>query len=268
MRRRGFTLIEVMVASAILAVVSTLVWSSFKETFHTKKAVEDQSVRYRTVRVALERMSREISMAYLSQNEVPQTDPRTIFAGKRHGSLDELRFSYFGHQRLYQDANEADTAQVVYFTDRNRDDSRKTDLYRRETRRLQYLKPDDQPNEADVVCDDIVGLRFDYWDARDKQWREEWVTSSADGQPDRLPGRVKITLTVHDERGKEVPFQTEVRIAMTEPLQSRAVDPQAGPGGTTAAQCGASGQACCTTPGTSPCQSGLSCGKVTPGKCG
>ena len=135
-----------------------------------------------------------------------------------------MRFSYFGHQRLYQDANEADSAQVAYWSQRNRDDSRKTDLVRRETRRLAYLKIEDQPGESDVVCDDVVGLKLEYWDSRDKQWREEWITTQADGQRDRLPARVKITLTVHDERGKEVPFTTEARIAMQEPLNLRATD--------------------------------------------
>jgi hypothetical protein len=66
------------------------------------------------------------------------------------------------------------------------------------------------------------------------------VTTAADGQPDRLPSRVRITLTVHDERGKEVPFQTETRIAMQEPLNSKPIDvsmpgapPAAGPTGVT-----------------------------------
>jgi general secretion pathway protein J len=227
MRRRGFTLIEVMVAAAILAMVSTLVWGSFSQTFKTKSEVEAQSGRYRTVRVALERLARELSMAYLSQNEdSSQQDRRTLFAGKHKNGIDEVRFSYYGHQRLYADANECDTAQVAYWGQRNRDDGRKTDLVRRESRRLAYYKIEDQPGESDVVCDDVVALKLEYWDARDKQWREEWVTNAADGQPDRLPSRVKITLTVHDERGKEVPFTTEARIAMQEPLNLRAVDPQ------------------------------------------
>jgi general secretion pathway protein J len=247
-RARGFTLLEIMIACGILAMVTTLVWGSFKQTFHTKTAVEAQSGRYRTVRVALQRMSRELSMAYLSQNEdTNQAERRTLFQGKHSSQIDEVRFSYFGHQRLYQDANEADTAQVQYFGGRNRDDSRKVDLYRRETRRLQNYKPEDQPNEVDVVCDDIVSLKLDYWDVRDKQWREEWVTTSADGQPDRLPGRIRITLTVHDERGKEVPFSTEVRLAMQEPLQSRALDPQQ----QQQQQGGAGGTGATTTPGSS-----------------
>ena len=67
-RARGFTLIEVMVAVSILAIVTTLTWASFKQTFNTKSAIEAQAGRYRTVRLALERMARELSMVYVSQN--------------------------------------------------------------------------------------------------------------------------------------------------------------------------------------------------------
>jgi general secretion pathway protein J len=244
MKKRGFTLIEVMVACGILAMVTTLVWGTFKGTFRTKAAVEAQSARYRTVRIALTRFAREVSMSYVSQNEdTGQADKRTLFAGKRKNDVDELRFSYFGHQRLYQDANESDTAQIYYFGQRDREDGRKLNLMRRETRRLQYQKAEMAPGATDIACDDVVRLKLEYWDARDKQWREEWNTTAADGQPDRLPSRVRITLTVHDERGKEVPFTTEARIALSEPLFLRAVEQQA-PTGTP----GAPG----TTPGTTP----------------
>ena len=260
MRKRGFTLIEVMVAAAILAMTTTLVWSSFSSTFRTKQQVEAQSSRYRTVRIALERLARELSMAYISQNEdTSQPEHRTMFEGKHKGYIDEVKFSYFGHQRLYQDANESDTAQLMYFGATSREDSRKTNLIRRETRRLSYVRPQDSPNEADIVCDDVVGLKLEYYDARDKQWREEWVTTAVDGQKDRMPSRVRITLTVHDERGKEVPFTTEARIAMQEPLFLRAND-QPGIGQPPQGQCGAIGQACCTT-GTA-CTAG-SCNKST-----
>jgi hypothetical protein len=76
-----------------------------------------------------------------------------------------------------------------------------------------------------------------------------------------LPGRVKITLTVRDERGHEVPFTTEVRIAMQEPLNLRAVDAQQ-PSSSPGSQCNAKGQACGT--GQQPCPSGCTC---SAGKC-
>src|SRR5260370_34426313 len=97
---------------------------------------------------------------------------------------------------------------------RDREISGRTKLMRRESRRLQYQKIEDQAGETDIVCDDVVRLKLDYWDSRGKVWREEWVTNSADGQPDRLPSRVRITLTGDDEPGEEVPYQTQARIAM------------------------------------------------------
>jgi general secretion pathway protein J len=220
-KRRGFTLIEIMVAVAIVAIVTTLTWSSFKSTFTTKQQIEATATRYRTVRLALDRMARELSMAYVSQNEDrSQAERRTRLVGKRHADIDEILFSYYGHQRLYQDANEADTALVYYYSARDRDDGRKINLMRRETRRLSNYKVDEQAGEADIVCDDIVRMQLTYWDARDKIWREEWTTINADGQADRLPSKIKIMLTVRDERGIDVPFQTEARLAMTEPLDN------------------------------------------------
>jgi general secretion pathway protein J len=212
-----------MIAIAIIAVVTTLIFASFRQTYTTKTTVENNGARYHTVRLALERMAREMSMAYLSQNEDTfQQDRRTFFVGTHHGDIDEIRFSMMGHQRLYADANEADTSQVVYYGGRDRNDSRKTNLFRRETRRLANLKPEVAAGESDIVCDDILRLKLDYYDARDKLWREEWSTVAADGQPDRLPNKVKITLTVLDERRVEVPFQTEVRLMLQEPLNSKA----------------------------------------------
>ena len=264
---RGFSLIEVMVAVAILAVVTTMTWGSFSKTSSTKKAIEAGASRYRTVRIALDRMVRDITQAYLSQNEdTAQPERRTLFVGKNKFGVSELRFSYFGHQRLYQDTHECDTAQVGYFPMINRETG-KTDLMRRETRRLQYLKLDDNPGETNVLCDDVIKLKFEYWDSRDKVWREEWDTTSADGQPYRLPTRVRITLTVKDERDKEIPFLTEARISVLEPLNSVPNDSTyaaSSSSSNTQPSCGAAGQACCAAP-AKPCANGNACGAN--GKC-
>ncbi len=220
-----------MIAFAILAMITTLCWGSFRQTVKTKNAVESQSGRYRTVRIALERLSREISMAYLSQNEQDpfQQNKRTFFIASTKVDIDELRFSYLGHQRLYQDADEGDTAQIVYYSGRDRDNGNKINLMRRETRRLNNLTPEQASGESDIVCDDVIRLKLQFWDSRDKIWRDEWSTIAATGQLDRLPSKVSITLTVRDERGEQIPFFTEVRLAMQEPLNSKPTDNAAAP---------------------------------------
>ena len=220
--RAGFTLVEVMVAVSILAIVCALTWGSFHEMFKTKAIIESNAVRYHSVRLSLERISRELTMAYISMNEDPtQQEKRTFFVGKRKTEVDEIRFSMFGHQRLYADADETDTSQVAYYGMPDREKgSGHTNLMRRETRRLAPLKMEQSPGRADIMCDDVVRLQFDYYDGRDKEWREEWSTGSADGQPGRLPQKVRITLTVRDERGNNVPFATEVRLPMQEAVDN------------------------------------------------
>lgn len=223
MRRRGFTLVEIMLAVSILAIITALTWGSFQQTFKAKQIVESNAVRYHTVRLTLERMARELTMAYLSGNEDTfQQERRTFFQGRRKSDIDELRFSYFGHQRLYANANECDTAQVMYYGARDRVDNSRINLMRRETRRLANIKPEVAAGSSEILCDNVVRLQLDYWDVRDKTWREEWVTTDAAGQPDRLPSKIKITLIVRDERGNEIPFSTEVRLPMQESLNPNA----------------------------------------------
>ena len=218
-RTAGFTLLEVMIAVSILAMVSVMSWGALSQAFKAKQSIESNAVRYHSVRLTLERLAREIPMAFLSLNEDrAQAERRTFFIGRRKSDVDELRFSYFGHQRLYADSDECDTAQVSYYGARDKKDGTVVNLVRRETRRLGNLKMEAAPGSADILCDGVVRLQFDYYDLQKKEWRDEWSTTDAAGQPNRLPDKVRITLTVKDERGTEVPFSTTVRLPIQEPL--------------------------------------------------
>jgi general secretion pathway protein J len=84
-RRQGITLIEVMVAVAIIAIVSSLMYTGFVQTAANKKRIESEIERYHEVRQGLERIARELSMAYMSihVNPNPSLQPvKTGFVGK------------------------------------------------------------------------------------------------------------------------------------------------------------------------------------------
>lgn len=218
----GFSLIEVMIAMAILATITVLVWGSFQQTFRTRRLIEGNLTRYRAARVAMDRILRDVQMAYLSQNNVPGTEQtaRTFFEGQHGPDIDELRFSYFGHQRLYADSKEADTAAVGYFAGRDPDDPRRLNLYRKETRRLQAERFENIPGEVELLCDDVVRLEIGYYHPDRKEWLDKWRTTSADGFPNRLPSRVRLRLIVHDENGNDMVFQSETRLAMIQLLDT------------------------------------------------
>lgn len=214
----GFTLIELLVAVAVLALSMGMVATSFTQSLRARKDLEAIENRYHGLRLALNRLAREISMAYLSKNELPGTlEPNTFFVGEHHMGGARLSFSYLGHQRLYRDADEADSAVVTYFVESARDEPRRKHLYRRETRRLGVKDPSEK-GAAYVACEDVERFDLEFWDVQRKDWTEEWNTKSIDGQPDRLPMKVRIKLLVRDERDHEIPISTEARVFMQDPI--------------------------------------------------
>jgi general secretion pathway protein J len=219
----GFTLIEVMLALAILGFVTTLMWGSFSQTASNKKAIESAQERTHTVRVAMLRMAREIEMAYLSASEnTAMANRRTFLVGSSHSDVDELQFSSFAHQRLRAGLAEGDTSLISYFGERDPDDRSVLNLMRRETRRLQAENPADIAGETYVLCPDIVRVKFTYYDHKLKEWVNDWSTLNASG-PQYLPTHVRITLTVLDERHQEVSYTTDARIQMTEKVDYKPV---------------------------------------------
>lgn len=214
----GFTLIEILVATALLASMTAIVWGSFSLTIRSKRSGEEMAQRYRQVRLAMTRMSREISMAFLSKNDKFATDnPRTMFVGEERGRDHELTFSAFSHMRLKENAKESDQTLIRYFVTSSGRDRSQLDLMRRESKRLGLERPGEE-GPAYAMLEDVLGFEIEYYDAPAEEWRERWNTRSADGQPDRLPSKVRISLTIKDERGERVTFRTATRTQLKDPL--------------------------------------------------
>ena len=115
MARRGFTLLEIVVAVAITAMIGATIAAAFASGFKAKEIVESEADRYRGLRVSMDRMVREIGAAFVSDRYDTrrfrdQNDRPTNFIGAR----DRLLFTSLAHQRLYADAKESDQMVVEY----------------------------------------------------------------------------------------------------------------------------------------------------------
>jgi general secretion pathway protein J len=218
--QHGFTLVEIMLALALMALLTSILWGTLAQTAKVKKRIEQAQDRTHTVRVALMRMSREIEMAYVAFEATGTQERRTMFSGTSHNDFDELRFSWFGHLRFRADQAEGDTALVTYFSQPDPDDSMLTNLMRRETRRLEAKDPKLIPGETYILCPAISRLKFAYYDYKQKDWREEWDTTTADGMT-YLPTQVRISLTVLDERGVPITFTSIARLHALEKVDYR-----------------------------------------------
>jgi prepilin-type N-terminal cleavage/methylation domain-containing protein len=219
----GFTLLEVLLAFAILGFITMIIWGTFTQTTAIKKRTEAVQERSHAARVALMRLSRELEMAFLSDSEnAAVQERRTMFISESKHDIDELRFSWFGRQRLRSDIPESDTSVIMYYAQVDPDDPTVTNLMRRETRRLEAIDPMSIPGESYVLCPGVAGLKFSFFDYKKKEWREDWNTQGVDGLQ-YLPTHVRISLTIYDERGRPQTYTSSARIMMTERVAYRPV---------------------------------------------
>jgi general secretion pathway protein J len=217
----GFTLLEVMLALAIMGFITATIWGTFSQTAKVKQRMESAQERTHTLRLALTRMTRELEMAYLSGSELTfNQERRTMFVATPHADMDELRFSWFGHQRLRHDSPEADSAVVMYYAESDPQDPGVMNLMRRETRRLEMKDPQTIPGEAYILCPNITRLKFSFYDFIKREWREDWTTMGVDGRQ-YVPTHIRISLTVVDEKGEQITFTSAARLQMTERVDYR-----------------------------------------------
>jgi hypothetical protein len=113
------------------------------------------------------------------------------------------------------DAKESDQAVFEYKLDR--DEGGKRSLFRR-------VKPsiDEEPDrggERAVLAEDVLRFAVQAWDPKDREWRDEWDSNSPQRTGGALvPPRVRISITVLDEQGKERTWSTQARLMLGLPL--------------------------------------------------
>ena len=217
MSRRGFTLVEVLIAAAITAMVGAMVAGAFSRAAAARDLAEEQEERFGGARQALGRMAHELSEAFLSDHydRKRYRDRPTVFVGKDRGDRDTLLFATMTHARLVRDAKESDQAVVEYSVERDPSLPGEDALWRREKPRI-----DDQPDRGGtraVVLQHVKGFDAEYWDWKKQEWVREWDTTQTERR-DFLPTLVRLRVTLQMPGGGESRFETEARIAIIRPL--------------------------------------------------
>jgi general secretion pathway protein J len=215
-RQRGFTLVEVLIAVSITAVIGAMALGAFSRSAAARQAVEEQDERIGGARVALGRMAREVSAAFLSDHFDRQRfrDRPTVFKGRDGGDRDTILFATMAHTRAVRDARESDQSVVEYLLDDDPEIPGEQGLFRREKLRI-----DDEPDRGGVkslLLQHVVAFDVEYWDWQKQEWARDW--STAPGDRTLLPPRVKMKLTMKMPDGTRRSFETQARVAIIRPL--------------------------------------------------
>lgn len=188
--RRGFSLVEVIVALSVLAIIGMLSFTTIATTLKARDYLEEDDAQNQSARVALSRIKRDLQLAWLTPNVQAVNTFKTLFVAQ-DGNPDRLWFATLSHQRLHRDARECDETEITLWTEDDPNQRGALVLLRREAPRI-----DQDPEQGGSPMPLAYGVKtFDitYLDPTTNEWKVDWDTTGAD-TPNRLPRAARVVL--------------------------------------------------------------------------
>jgi general secretion pathway protein J len=210
--RRAFSLLEILIAVSLLAIIGALLMQSLSSSMDAKDAIETTSNRYHLVRSAMSRMVDELSMSYLSAHRPTSgVEIRAVTGFKGEG--DRIDCTAFGYVARVEDERKSDQRQLSFFLD-NDERTQTKSLRRREQANI-----DDDFEEGGrelTLLPNVRSLEFKYWDPQKDAWTDQWDAQGSEAN--RLPARIRIEMVVVMDNGEEQTFTTQSRLWLLAPL--------------------------------------------------
>jgi general secretion pathway protein J len=193
MRRRAFTLVEVMLAVTLLAVIGAVVAGTLTNTLKARDLLASDDAVQRSVRVATERLTHELQLAYLTPHTSAVATYRTVFVAQHNEPVDVIWFDALSHRPLYHNAHECDQTEITLWAEQDPENPDLAVLMQREAPRI-----DQEPDQDGVILPIAHGVRrFDlrFLDGQTAEWKDVWDSTGAE-TPNRLPRAVQIVLVI------------------------------------------------------------------------
>ena|SRR3989338_477792 len=205
---RGFSLIEILIAAALLGMMGVILMSSLNSALNVRDKATAISERHHLIRQALARMTSELSMSYISNNRNPIN---SMVDTQFNGEKSKIAFVAFGGLSHRQDAKNSGEREISYFiADGN--------LMRREK-----ANPGKYPfkeGKAKLVCPKVDQLQLKYWNLASNTWDSRWNTEGQQIVNATLPVRVQIELSAKLNEDDDEPEKivTETQIWLDKPI--------------------------------------------------
>ncbi len=199
-RRRGFTLIEILLALSVLSVILLLLLSAFTGAARVRETLSSRSRGFRQVRLVLDRVGTDLMGAFATtaREESALTLREDQFSGMPAATLIFTAFQLpdgdSGHPP-------AEIVKIRYFP-RIGADGVTLELHREQSD-LPFIENKIASRES-MVAEGLRGFRIELYDGT--TWVKEWPTGG--GAKTTLPKKAAVTLV--DARGetyrREVPI--------------------------------------------------------------
>jgi general secretion pathway protein J len=174
----GFTLVEVLLAVSLVAMMATLVFGSLYVTTSAIDAARANSANEQIVRSTLRVMIDELSVGV-----GPTTGPWMGINGQQDGQpADSVAFLTMGQFRGAESTKDTELVRIVY--------TREGDRLLRFVRRNLYGLTDESVEQVELTTK-VKGFNVRYYDGKSNLWVDEW-----DGRGRGTPKALLIELTL------------------------------------------------------------------------
>ncbi|PIE65532.1 MAG: hypothetical protein CSA24_02540 [Deltaproteobacteria bacterium] len=180
-------------ATAVTAILGTLSYGVMMTAISTQEDALIVQERYHAGRIALERMRRELTMAFVSLHQAEDARTVTLFEGED----DRLVFNTGAHEPLKRNVRQSDQLEVEYFT--KSVETEAGDKVDALMRRVKF-HIDDRPGKGgreDILVEGVRKLELEYFDEYAEDWRDEWTVRIDDAIEMRQ--RLKEVQAVRDQ---------------------------------------------------------------------
>jgi prepilin-type N-terminal cleavage/methylation domain-containing protein len=205
---RGFTLIEMMLAIGVLALILTMLASAFSTIAHSKVHAEGRLMVDREGRSLLWQLTKELRNAV----QTPYTVSNVALFGSGHmgngAPIDTITMSTFsgGHRRALTGLTPETI--VTYNLIANPDQQ---GWYLLQRSQQSVLLTTAVTPQTTTLANNILSLHFRYFDGQ--RWGESWESSSLP-QGRQLPVAVAIQIQMAAPGGRVMDFATQVTVPM------------------------------------------------------
>ncbi len=215
-RSSGFTLLEILMAISILAIVISLAYGSYRATFRIIDSTESQTEIYNKARIAMDRISTDLGSLYLGTNGFLQGKPQNL--GNREA--DTVRFTSTAHLVLNRKEQAAGYATIGYTVEED-PETKGLRLFRQDVAFRPVEGEAPETSKGLLLCDGLQEVKFFYH--RNKQEKQDnWDSKEiekADTKARKLPDWIEINLLFIDPvvADKPIWFSTAVTFPGTDP---------------------------------------------------
>ena len=180
----GFTLIEILIAIFIFAIIVTTIFGSYNSVFTGAEEINQGVTSYETARNCLNRIIFDLESVHLSlppQYAPPDfngpPDPYRIVGDTNNVqniSFPKLRFTSTAHVS-FGGKTESHIAEIVYYVQATDDDNH---LLRRADNLYPY-QPFEEKSSDPVLCENLKSLTFKYYDREGTEY-DLWDSDAED----------------------------------------------------------------------------------------